>query len=55
MKQKRLRNTIKIFRFAQGNFGKQHKKALGKALRSGAEGESLKLLKESGAIFFLRT
>jgi len=30
-------------------------KALGKARKSGAEGESLKLLKESGAIFSLRT
>jgi len=30
-------------------------KALGKAWKSGAEGESLKLLKESGAIFSLRT
>ena len=27
-----------------------HEKALGKARKSGAEGESLKLLKESGAI-----
>ena len=32
-------------------FGKGTKKALGKARKSGAEGESLKLLKESGAIF----
>ena len=36
-------------------YGKRHKKALGKAWKSGAEGESLKLLKESGAIFSLRT
>ena len=46
-------------------YGKRHKKALGKARnqrslaegksKSGAEGESLKLLKESGAIFSLRT
>ena len=33
------------------SYGKRHKKALGKARKSGAEGESLKLLKESGAIF----
>ena len=45
----------KVFRFAQGIFGKRHKKALGRAWKSGAEGESLKLLKESGAIFSLRT
>ena len=32
-------------------YGKRHEKALGKARKSGAEGESLKLLKESGAIF----
>ena len=31
-------------------YGKRHEKALGKARKSGAEGESLKLLKESGAI-----
>lgn len=37
----------KVFRFAQGNFGKRHKKALGRALKSGAEGVGLKLLKES--------
>jgi hypothetical protein len=37
------------------SYGKRHKKALGKARKSGAEGESLKLLKESGAIFSLRT
>ena len=53
----------KVFRFAQGNSGKRHKKALGKAWnqrslaegksKSGAEGESLKLLKESGAIFLV--
>ena len=42
----------KVFRFAQGNFGKWHKKALGRALKSGAEGVGLKLLKES-ALFFL--
>ena len=36
----------KVFRFAQGNFGKWHKKALGRALKSGAEGVGLKLLKE---------
>ena len=33
------------------SYGKRHKKALGKAWKSGAEGESLKLLKES-ALFF---
>ena len=32
---------------------KTAQKALGKARKSGAEGESLKLLKESGAIFSL--
>ena len=48
-----MRNTINVFCFAQGNFGKWHKKAIGKAWKSGAEGESLKLLKESGAITFL--
>ncbi len=37
------------------SYGKRHEKALGKAWKSGAEGESLKLLKESGAIFSLRT
>ena len=46
----------KVFRFAQGNFGKWHKKALGKAQnqrslaegksKSGAEGVGLKLVKE---------
>ena len=30
-------NTIKVIRFAQGNFGKRHKKALGKARKSDAE------------------
>ena len=34
---------------------KRNKKALGKAQKSGAEGESLKLLKENGAIISLRT
>jgi len=32
---------------------KRHKKALGQARKSGADGESLKLLKESGAIFLV--
>ena len=41
----------KVFRFAQGNFGKRYKKALGRAQKSGAEGVGLKLLKES-ALFF---
>ena len=37
------------------SYGKRHKKALGKARKSGAEDESLKLLKEICAIFSLRT
>ena len=41
--------------FVWQSYGKRHKKALGKARKSSAEGESLKLLKESGAIFSLRT
>ena len=41
--------------FVWQRYGKRHKKALGRAWKSGAEGESLKLLKESGAIFSLRT
>ena len=36
--------------FVWQSYGKRHEKALGKARKSGAEGESLKLLKESGAI-----
>ncbi len=32
---------------------KRHKKALGQAQKSGAEGVGLKLLKESGAIFLV--
>ena len=39
--------------FVLQSYGKRHEKALGKARKSGAEGESLKLLKESGAIFSL--
>ena len=41
--------------FVWQRYEKRHEKALGKAWKSGAEGESLKLLKESGAIFSLRT
>ena len=37
--------------FVWQRYEKRHEKALGKAWKSGAEGESLKLLKESGAIF----
>ena len=36
----------KVFRFAQGNFGKRHKKALGGARKSGAEGINMKLVSE---------
>jgi len=36
--------------FVWQRYEKRHEKALGKAWKSGAEGESLKLLKESGAI-----
>ena len=42
----------KVFRFAQGNSGKRHKKALGKARKSGAESESLKLLSEFKCLLF---
>ena len=45
----------KFFASLKETSEKQHKKVLGKAWKSGAEGESLKLLKESGAIFSLRT
>ena len=31
-------------RFAQGYFGKRHKKALGKAWKSGAEGINMKIV-----------
>ena len=31
----------KVFRFAQGNFGKRHEKSLGKTRKLDAEGESL--------------
>ena len=44
-----------IISFVWQRYGKRHKKALGKARKSCAEGESLKLLKESGAFFSLRT
>ena len=37
--------------FVWQRYEKRHEKALGKAWKSGAEGESLKLLNESGAIF----
>jgi hypothetical protein len=33
------------------SYGRRHKKALGRARKSGGEGESLILLKESGAFF----
>ena len=41
--------------FSVGKVIKTAQKKLGKAQKSGAEGESLKLLKESGAIFSFRT
>ena len=44
-----------IHQFCLAKVRKTAQKALGKARKSGAEGESLKLLKESGAIFSLRT
>ena len=44
---KRSNQTVKVRKTAQ--------KALGRALKSGAEGESLKLLKKICAIFSLRT
>ena len=47
--------TSSFISFVWQRYGKRHKKVLGKAWKSGAEGESLKLLKESGAIFSLRT
>ena len=40
--------ALMIFRLR--SYKKRHEKALGKARKSGAEGESLKLLSESGAI-----
>jgi len=39
--------------FVWQSYGKRHEKALGEARKSGAEGESLILLKESGAIFLV--
>ena len=44
-----------IISFVWQRYGKRHEKAPDKARKSGAEGESLILLKESGAIFSLRT
>ena len=41
--------------FSVGKVIKTAQKKLGKARKSGAEGESLKLLKESGAIFLVHS
>ena len=46
-----MKGEAKFFASLKETLEKQHKKVLGKAWKSGAEGESLKLLKESGAIF----
>ena len=43
--------TSSFISFVWQRYGKRHEKALGKARKSGAEG--VKLLKESGAIFFV--
>jgi hypothetical protein len=50
-----MKGEAKFFASLKEASEKRHEKALGKARKSGAEGESLKLLKESGAIFSLRT
>ena len=44
-----------VHQFCLAKIRKTAQKALDKARKSGAEGESLKLLKESSAIFSLRT
>ena len=60
-----MKGEAKFFASLKETSEKRHEKALGKARnqrslaegksKSGAEGESLKLLKESGAIFSFRT
>ena len=42
-------NTIKVIRFAQGNFVKRHKKALGRTNKKTAEGINMKLI----SLYFL--
>ena len=41
-----------VIRFVLQNYGKRHKKALGKAQKSVAEGDSLKLLSEFKCLLF---
>ena len=45
-----MKGEAKFFASLKETSEKRHKKPLGKARKSGAEGESLKLLKESSAI-----
>ena len=48
-----MKGEAKFFASLKETLEKRHKKALGNARKSGVEGESLKLLKESGSILLV--